>query len=159
METSGFNLGYRRATLHSHYTATYVSNIGRGLIYPDFVTAETAPTRDCPFILAFLFGRTGASDANTYFQLEGWPAIGLTGGKRHMADYAVHDSTKWNISTYGASIYSEKRGLTVFLAPPSWDPNKILVERNARGSNPTIMVPYVGAGTRQGWLDTNLIRN
>lgn len=157
---SGFNLDYRRAILHSHYTARVASssNFGRGLIYPAFVTEDTAPARSCPFILSFLFGRTAVSKPNTFFQLEGWPTVGYTGGRRHMADYDLHQETKWNISTYGASIYSEKRGLTVFLAPSEWNPNRILRQRGL-DDNPTIMVPYNGASTRQGWLDTNLISN
>ncbi len=77
-------------------------------------------------------------------------SLALKGGVRHGADFQTHEATKWNISTYGACAYSEKRGGTVFLhhrghADLQCGPN-------------TIMAPYVGAETRQGWLDTGLVR-
>lgn len=120
------------------------------------MTAETAPNANCPFILSLLIGRTAwgavtGNNHNTFVQLEGWPATGWTGaGGRHGVDYQTHGATKWNISTYGACLYSEKRGMTVFLAPPTWIPNV-----NPGG---TIMAPYDGAATAQGWLDRNLVR-
>lgn len=171
----------RRAKAHSHYGGLGpVTNIAAAYTYPSLINAETTPA-NCPYVTAFLAGRTdwsfrrvglatwAASDQfNTFFQLEGWPATGATGGipqlsgvpmlgsvaggGRHGADYNTHSATKWSISTYGASVYSEKRGTTVFLAPPPpmWGP-----PTPAPG---TIMAPYTGALTPQRWLDTTLIR-
>lgn len=148
----------RAARAHSHYGGLGpVTNLGAAYAYPDLVNAETAPV-NCPYIAALLVGRTAwgvfTAEYNTFFQLEGWPTTGYTGiGGRHSGDYAAHVASKWNISTYGASLYSEKRGTTIFLAPATWrapaGPQAVL---------PTIMPPYVGAGTLQGWLDTNLVR-
>ena len=146
----------RAARMNSHYTASYISNLNAGKYYPDFVTTETAPNANCPFILSLLIGRTASgilfnNRHNTFLQLEGWPATGTTGaGGRHGIDYQTHGTTKWNISTYGACLYSEKRGMTVFLAPPAWNP-----QVNPGG---TIMAHYDGAHTVQGWLDRTLVR-
>ncbi|HUC19063.1 MAG TPA: hypothetical protein VMA37_15395 [Acetobacteraceae bacterium] len=149
----------RAAKAHSHYTgARGLTNIGAAYTYPAGVNQETAPAppAPCPYIVAFLVGRTAWSllntnSYNTFFQLEGWPATGLTGiGGRHGADFATHQATLWNISTYGASIYSEKRGTTIFLAPPGWNPHT--------QPGGTIMMPYVGANPRQAWLNTALVR-
>lgn len=142
------------ARAHSHYSgAGGLTNLGAAYTYPATVNAETAPI-PCPYIAAFLVGRTAWSlfnnPYNTFFQLEGWPATGVTGfGGRHGQDFATHQATLWNISTFGTSIYSEKRGTTVFLAPPGWNPQP---------QAGTIMMPYVGAETPQGWLDTKLVR-
>jgi len=144
----------RAALTHSHYSgAGGLTNIGAALTFPGLVNAETAPI-PCPYICAFLTGRTAyaalGNPYNTFFQLEGWPTTGITNlPGRHGADYAAHTASLWNISTYGASLYSEKRGTTVFLAPQTWNPAP---------QAGTIMMPYAGAGTPQGWLDTSLIR-
>jgi len=144
----------RAALTHSHYTGAWgLTNIGAALTFPGLVNAETAPI-PCPYICAFLTGRTAyaalGNPYNTFFQLEGWPTTGITNlPGRHGADYAAHTASLWNISTYGASLYSEKRGTTVFLAPQTWNPAP---------QAGTIMMPYAGAGTPQGWLDTSLIR-
>lgn len=172
----------RRAKAHSHYGGLGpVTNVLAAYTYPSLVNAETTPPV-CPYIAAFLTGRTDWSleqtapynwaptdEFNTFFQLEGWPATGLTGGipqlssvpllgrvaggGRHGVDFNTHNATKWNISTYGASVYSEKRGTTVFLAPPPplWGPP-------APAPGLTIMPPYTGANPRQAWLDGTLIR-
>jgi hypothetical protein len=149
----GGGLATRTARMNSHYTQTFVSNLNAGLYYPDFVTEETAPANHCPFITSLLIGRTswglGGNAHNTFMQLEGWPATGWTGaGGRHGKDYKTHVATKWNISTFGASLYSEKRGTTVFLAPPGWNPQP----------GPQIMAPYDGANQAQSWLDRDLVR-
>jgi hypothetical protein len=146
----------RKAKAHSHYTESKgFGNLGAAYTYPALVNTENAPA-GCPYVIAFLVGRTAwgfTAEWNTFFQLEGWPTTGVTGiGGRHGKDFKAHDSTKWNISTYGASVFSEKRGTTIFLAPPTW-----------RGGNPqpqvpSIMAPYVGAETAQSWLDKNLVR-
>lgn len=167
----------RRAKAHSHYGGLGpVTNIAAAYTYPAAVNTEATPAV-CPYITAFLTGRTdwslrrvgaitwaATSEFNTFFQLEGWPATGLTGGipqlgnsplggGRHGADFNTHNATKWNISTFGASVYSEKRGTTVFLAPPPplWGPP-------APAPGTTIMAPYTGANPRQAWLDGTLIQ-
>ena len=91
----------------------------------------------------------GAGTYNTFIQLEGWQA----GGSRHNADYATYQQTLWNISTYGASAYSEKRATSIFLAPAGWTPQVYQTTR---------MMPYVGAyaqsnGSPQGWLNPSLV--
>ncbi|MEQ8334497.1 hypothetical protein [Nisaea sp.] len=133
---------------HSHYTSTVA--LRTGWAYPANITTDSAPS-PCPFICALLVDRTASrfSDYNTFFQLEGWPGIGSVwtgfGAKgRHGADYATHQATKWNISTYGATPFSEKRGLPVFLAPEPWHP-LFDVENIARPV-------YYGADTPQKWL-------
>lgn len=132
---------------NSHY-ASVVNTTGR---YYLSVGSDFAPA-NCGLILSFLYGRTvnnalaGAGTYNTFIQLEGWQA----GGSRHNADYATYQSTLWNISTYGASPYSEKRATSVFLAPAGWTPQVYQTTR---------MMPYAGAyaqsdGSPQQWLDT-----
>ncbi len=138
------------ALFHSHYRGGWsLTNLYAAYAYPNTIVADAAPN-PCPYIAAMLVGSTAyrvGGNYNTFFQLEGWPAFG-TGGW-HGADYNVHNATKWNLSTFGASIYSEKRGTTVFLAPANWNPQP---------QPGTLMAPYVGAGTPQGWLETALIR-
>ena len=152
-----FPLNNAWALYHSHYAKVIAStpvsagNLKTAKVYPDFVTGEITPNI-CPFIVSLLIGRTAWSmpiigDYNTFLQLEGWPQTGLT-STRHGQDFKVHDETKWNISTYGACPYSEKRGTTVFLAHARWNPQP---------SSGTIMAPYVGAETPQSWLDKTLI--
>jgi hypothetical protein len=147
------------ARMHSHYSGypgLPLSNLGSSYAYPSLVNSETTPAL-CPYVVAMLVGRTAwamfGNNYNTFFQLEGWPAYRVNPAGRHMADFKTHSATKWNLSTYGASLYSEKRGMTIFLAPAGWKP--------PGGPQPdpaTIMTPYVGAGTLQGWLDTKLVR-
>lgn len=135
---------------HSHYAK--IIALKSGYAYPDAVDAQTAPPL-CPYIVAFLVGRTAHGNMwNSFFQMEGWPTTGLAGGARHGADYDAHTTSLWNISTYGASLYSEKRGTTIFLAPVSW------LGGNPQPQLPTVMAPYVGAGTPQSWLKKDLIR-
>ncbi|PCE33065.1 hypothetical protein [Burkholderia ubonensis] len=135
---------------NSHY-ASLVNTTGR---YYLSVGSDFAP-RNCGLILSFLYGRTvndmlaGAGTYNTFIQLEGWQA----GGSRHNTDYDTYQQTLWNISTYGASAYSEKRATSIFLAPAGWTPQVYQTTR---------MMPYVGAyaqsnGTPQGWLNTSLV--
>lgn len=103
---------------------------------------------------------TGGGDAgkyNGFFQLEGWQQQGVTGGTRHMLDFDLSGRVAWNISTFGASPYSEKRGTSVFLAPPGWE---------AAPTQKIAMTPYAGAyGVQkkdeiypQKWLRTELVR-
>jgi hypothetical protein len=139
----------KRDIANSHYT--HEINIW-GEYYPK-VEKGTAPGHS-PFVLSLLVCPSvsdveGEPDIyNTFIQLEGWEAV-LLDPRRHMADYESHEKTLWNISTFGFCAYSEKRATAVFLAPPSWDPQI--------ASN-TFMPPYVGAESRQDWLETHVVR-
>ncbi|HXH14374.1 MAG TPA: hypothetical protein VNP04_32000 [Alphaproteobacteria bacterium] len=136
----------------SHYASTV--NI-TGTYYLD-ISEDFAPP-DGGLILAFLVGRTvnrsfpSAGSYNTFIQLEGWQAP----SDRHSVDYDTYKATLWNISTYGACPYSEKRATTIFLAPPGWSPQVYQTTR---------MMPYVGAYATdpshprpQPWLNTALV--
>lgn len=143
---------------NSHYHGTAPFNT-TGEYYLD-ISGETCPPY-LGLLVSLLFGRTvnSTSDTqgtyNTFMQLEGWPAHGVSGGDRHAADYDAYKQTLWNISTYGAAVYSEKRAATVFLAPQGWFPSMYTV---------TGMMAYVGAyatgtypnGHPQSWVDTSL---
>lgn len=131
---------------NSHYTST--TNVC-GYYVPD-VRHDKAPT-PCPFALAFLACPTvsavGCSPKvyNTFLQLEGWEAT----HSRHNADYkTIYQPTLWNVSTYGACAYSEKRATAIFLAPADWNPQI---------SPQTFMPPYVGAETPQKWLNKKTV--
>lgn len=159
-----FESAIRAAVGHSHYVATLwgkplpVTALWTASVYPGFITQEQAPaTADCPFVPSLLVGSTAHSGStpNTFFQLEGWPTLGtFTVGARHGKDFISHNATKWNISTYGGCVYSEKRGLAIFLAP----------RNRANWAAPApragaIMPSYVGAGASkpQAWLDAELV--
>lgn len=148
----------------SHYKSVLNDT---GVYYLSYITTDFAPM-DCGLLVSLLFGCTvNDSDAatgtyNTFMQLEGWPAHGLRGGTRHMADYDASTDSLWNISTFGATPYSEKRATTVFLAPGAapghgqWLPRLYQTTR---------MMPYVGAyatgnppGSPQGWLNTDVVQ-
>lgn len=135
---------------NSHY-AGVVNTTGR---YYLTAHADFAP-EDCGLLLALVTGRTvnntliGPGAYNSFIQLEGWQAI----SKRHDADYGSHEKTLWNISTFGASAYSEKRATSVFLAPAGWTP---------RPYQTTCMMPYLGAyavsaSQAQDWLRRDLV--
>jgi hypothetical protein len=111
----------------------------------------------CGLLLSLLVAQTtSTSQYNTFMQLEGWPADNdwvfgdgsITGGARHGEDYDAYTKSLWNISTFGAAPYSEKRATTIFLAPASWVPHIY---------TGTYMMPYVGAETPQGWLNTHVV--
>jgi hypothetical protein len=144
--SAAFRESSRRHPGSSHYTST----LNRCGWYAPSVPDSTAPS-DCPFLVAYLVGLTDSGilcrpkHYSTFLQLEGWQALSA----RHMADYDLHKQSVWNISTYGASAYSEKRGTTIFLAPEEWEPIP---------NEDTIMAPYAGAETRQAWLRSDLIR-
>ena len=64
------------------------------------------------------------------------------GGARHNADYQANESLYWNFSTYGASVYSEKRSTPIFLANANFN----------LAINPATGMPtYTGAATLQDW--------
>jgi hypothetical protein len=138
---------------HSHYASVVSTN---GLGYPNTVVTDQAPN-PCPFICSLLVGTTSREPYCSFFQLEGWPTSDQTTTwdavwarqSRHMQDFNTHNQTKWNISTYGACAYSEKRGTAIFLAPGNWNPQP---------QAGTIMPSFRGAEVRQGWLNTNLVR-
>lgn len=114
---------------HSHYTSFYSLF---GLYYPHALNDPKA------IIKSFLTDTTAFYKGNSFFQLEGWPAYKMPYGQskrdivRHRVDYNVHLESKWNISTYGASIYHEKRGTAIFLAPENWNPNSVKERRGKR---------------------------
>ena len=131
-----------------------------GMSYPVIVNTNNTPDPS-PLVCAFLVGPTvqplvgtttynaDSTGRDSFFQLEGWRQLGESTSGRHNADYASYNATLWNFSTYGACAYSEKRGTALFLAPPNW-PTPV--------PNPnTIMPPYAGAITVQGWLNTALV--
>lgn len=130
---------------NSHYTSLTNTT---GEYYPK-VTKDTEPSTN-PLITAFLVGKTVnndfASNYNTFFQLEGWEYF--VGGSRHNADYQTYKATLWNISTYGAIPYSEKRSTPIFLAPSTFS-----LALNSQ----THMPLYVGADSVQGWMNPELL--
>ncbi|CAE6703322.1 hypothetical protein R75461_06292 [Paraburkholderia nemoris] len=80
-------------------------------------------------------------------------ACASAGSPRNYRWRFLYQQTLWNISTYGASAYSEKRATSIFLAPAGWTPQVYQT---------TLMMPYVGAyansnGTPQSWLNTSLV--
>lgn len=102
-----------------------------------------------PLITALLFGETAHSDSNTFMQLEGWPSQFPTGDNEwHMADFEAHKETLWNFSTFGACAYSEKRCTPIFLAGKDFDISL---------DSETKMPLFVGAGSEQGWMKTDLL--
>jgi hypothetical protein len=138
---SGWGTSYAQ---HSHYTdKPFAPN---GVNYPKLElvsvegdTLDELKNRKDAVLLPVVLCDTTASvlkNYNSFFQMEGWrpnksmywpwPADykynhqALAGGYRHGADFATHQKTLWNISTYGASLFSEKRGAPIFLAPPAW---------------------------------------
>ncbi|QRN95736.1 hypothetical protein JRI60_42930 [Archangium violaceum] len=144
---------FKGGASNSHYASVVSTN---GLAYPNTVVTDRAPN-PCPFICSLLVGTTSREPYCSFFQLEGWPTTDQTTlydaawarQSRHMQDYDTHNRTKWNISTYGACAYSEKRGTAIFLAPANWNP---------RPRADAIMPSFRGAEVRQGWLNTNLVR-
>ncbi|QWP75390.1 hypothetical protein J5226_17420 [Lysobacter sp. K5869] len=148
LKSSG--LATRHDPGNSHYAA--VLNITGTYVQP---ASGDFAGRDEGLLQALLIGRTvndvtaAAGRYNNFLQLEGWPAI----SSRHNADYDAHQATRWNVSTFGATPYSEKRATTVFLAPDGWTPQIYQTTR---------MMPYLGAyavsaTSPQPWLDTSLV--
>ncbi|MBF0299043.1 MAG: hypothetical protein HQK51_10010 [Oligoflexia bacterium] len=131
-----------RNLMNSHYTRTI--NLGSRNYLS--INADKAPIAS-PFICSFIMGKTASYKANTFFQLEGWPTS-IFHHQRHSTDYLTHRRSKWNISTYGACAYSEKRATAIFLAKADWNSNL---------TSDTIMPHYRGADTPQPWLEKDLI--
>jgi len=125
---------------NSHYGGAYGTD-------DYYLEIGDKPPADPSFILALLIGDTSTGQSNGFMQLEGWQAQttwGFDGGEWHHGDYKTYGATLWNISTFGACAYSEKRCTPVFLAQASFpldvDPN-------------THMPLYDGAGSVQGWME------
>ena len=142
---------WRTGVINSHYVAT--SSGGHqlwfnssGMDYLD-IQSDAEPSSN-PLIAAMLVGVTSdGTDTNTFLQLEGWQEHG-TGGGWHGADYDAHEDTLWNFSTFGASVYSEKRCAPLFLYGPNF---------SLKIQSDTHMPHYVGAGSKQNWMRTDLL--
>ncbi len=134
---------------NSHYTTSLpggkpVSWNGTGYYYQS-VTGDSALGNNA-LILSLLFGETSDNRTNTFMQLEGWPNV--SGSSRHGADYDAYKDTLWNYGTYAACAWSEKRCTPIFIAPYDFD--------RAIDSK-THMPLYNGAGSKQNWMDTDLL--
>jgi len=151
-------LSQERDPANSHYCSSWRVNT-TGYYYLDIDVDWAEPGSQ--LLLALLFGSTvntwhfsspTANQYNTFMQLEGWQTSKY-GSPRHKADFDAHKESLWNFSTFGALPYSEKRALTVFLAPPQWQPSIYQT---------TLMMPYVGAyasgGKPQSWLNTSAVQ-
>ena len=147
------------STRHDIGSSHYTSLLNVTGTYYLSVSDDFAPV-GCGLILAFLTGRTvndplaTSGTYNSFFQIEGWQSS--VDSTRHNVDYGTFSETLWNLSTFGACPYSEKRGTTIFLAPPGWVPAVYQTTR---------MSPYVGAYASnpsspqpQPWLNTALIQ-
>lgn len=129
----------RRDPGNSHYTRTV--NLS-GLYFLSTTSSVLPPSH--PLILSFVAGSTADFETNTFLQLEGWQAI----SSRHDADYSASKSYLWNFSTFGATVNSEKRSTTLFLADDSFG---LGIDRG------THMPLYVGAGSLQPWMNPGLL--
>lgn len=108
---------------HSHYSQTE-----QRLVFPNITWKTKSPA---PIIAALLIDAVKLPDSDspmTFFQLEGWPVHKgsdiINDTYYHGKDYLLHRDTVWNISTYGMSPYSEKRGTTIFLTKTPIDFSK-----------------------------------
>jgi hypothetical protein len=103
---------------HSHYNMTSAARA-----YPTGI--DFPPKTNAPIVCALLTDQikltsSGEAEDSYFFQLEGWPAGGQKAGLvTHGADFGLHTATFWNISTFGMSPYSEKRGTNVFITTKS----------------------------------------
>jgi hypothetical protein len=156
----GTATGRHRCDGNSHYVATGPTGWAHGLNtsgwYYGNQMGEWADS-NCGLLLSLLIAKTADHQYNTFMQLEGWPADNdwlpgqsgsPGGGDRHGGDYDAYSQSLWNISTFGATPYSEKRATTIFLAPSRWTPTI---------NSSTFMMPYVGAETPQNWLHTDFV--
>lgn len=142
---------WRTGVINSHYVATssggtqlWINSSGMDWLN---ITSDAEPSSN-PLICAMLVGLTAdGSDANSFLQLEGWQEHG-TGGGWHGADYDSHEDTLWNFSTFGASVFSEKRCAPLFLYGPHF---------SLKVKSDTHMPHYYGAGSKQNWMRTDLL--
>lgn len=141
---------------HSHYTNKVAMT---GVNYPELAlvtdegeTLDELQDNKAAVLLPVVLSDTTTSplyNYNSFFQMEGWRPgtpmympfkapynnTALAGGYRHGADFNTHQKTLWNISTYGASLFSEKRGAPIFLAPKSWMDKQKHVYAGFAGAN------------------------
>ena len=134
---------------NSHYTTslpggTPTSWNGTGIYYQQLV-GDTTPT-NAGLLLALLFGETSNSHTNTFMQMEGWPNV--SNSSRHGADYDAYKDTLWNYGTYAACAWSEKRCTPILIAPSDF---------SSTVNSKTHMPLYNGAGSKQNWMDTDLL--
>jgi hypothetical protein len=136
-----------QSTVSSHY-ADHINMSCQ--TYPA-ISGESEPNTK-PLVIACMSGNTTVnltdSHQNSFFQHEGWPAQGVTGGDRHMDDYDSHKATLWNFSTYGGCAYSEKRCAPLFLGRSSFSLSL---------HSDTKMPHYDGARSLQDWMHTALM--
>ncbi len=136
-----------QSTESSHY-ADYINLTCE--TYPA-IRGESEPSNN-PLVIALMSGFTTMSytnsHQNSFFQHEGWPAQGWSGGDRHMADYDHHKASFWNFSTYGGCAYSEKRCAPLFLGRTAF---------SLTLHSDTKMPHYDGAGSKQDWMHTSLM--
>lgn len=142
---------WRTGVTSSHYVATLGSAHWFNFSGIDYLNIQTdAEPAGNPLICAMLTGITADGPYNTFLQLEGWQAHGVSSDTWHMIDYHSHGKTIWNFSTFGACAFSEKRCTPLFLAPSTFDTETI--------SPDTHMPLYVGAGSKQKWMETGLLQ-
>lgn len=134
---------------NSHYTTSFwggtpTSWNGTGEYFEHIIDDQTPA--NAGLILALLFGETSNKHTNTFMQLEGWPYGGNS--ERHGADYDAYKDTLWNFGTYAACVWSEKRCTPIFVAPSDF---------SLQVNKKTHMPLYNGAGSKQNWMDTDLL--
>jgi hypothetical protein len=136
-----------KSTVSSHYADHFNLTCQT---YPA-ISGETEPSTK-PLVIACMSGDTTINytdkHQNSFFQHEGWPAQGVSGGDRHMDDYDNHKATLWNFSTYGGCAYSEKRCAPLFLGRSTF---------SLTLQNDTKMPHYDGARSVQSWMHTSLM--
>jgi len=146
---SDASLPNRRDPGNSHYKGPLSLNIF-AYYYLD-IEEDAVPSYN-PLLCAFLAGSTTDGDDNTFIQLEGWQvaSYGIDVGSNswHMKDYDASTDTYWNFSTFGASAYAEKRCTPLFLTTTDF---------NLECDKDTKMPLYAGAGSKQGWMQTDLL--
>jgi hypothetical protein len=136
-------------TTRQTWTSHYAKVVNTSCLNYLMITGQEEPSNG-PLIASWVVGPTTDFGSNSFFQLEGWPVGGSSTGERHGADFDAHEATLWNISTYGACVYSEKRSTTCFLAHSKFD---LTIHTD------TMMPHYAGAGSHQSWMHTELVQN
>lgn len=139
----------RRDPGNSHYAGPYSLNV---FAYYYLDIEQDAPPASNPLICAFLAGSATDGDDTTFIQLEGWQvteSMDLDHSTWHMKDYDSSKSTFWNFSTYGACAFSEKRCTPLFLATKDFD---LTCDKDTK------MPLYQGAGSKQKWMQTDLVQ-
>lgn len=141
---------WRVGVKSSHYVGSFLGINGvntSGIDYLD-IRDNVEPSYD-PLICSMLNGKTADSTYKTFIQLEGWQEKTTSEGAWHHYDYDSSQKTLWNFSTYGACVNSEKRCAPLFLAGPHFS-----LALDAK----THMPLYVGAGSKQDWMQIDLMQ-